>query len=94
LQGPVAVKYSTIKDEPIKDLGNINSLLVQKLLHSQYGGDERKIPVIDYLSTKPAPTVPSVVDYAESDGVVSYMLDQSLPDVYGWLEILAGPDLN
>jgi fatty acid synthase subunit alpha, fungi type len=60
----------------------------------QYGGDKSKIPIIDYLSAKPAPTVPSVVDYVESDGVVSYKLDQSLPDVHGWLETLAGPDLN
>lgn len=55
LQGPMAVKHSKVKDEPIKDLlGNINSALVQHLLESRYGGDESKVPTIDYLSATPA----------------------------------------
>ena len=43
LQGPVAVKHSKVKDEPIKDLlGNITSLLTKKLLDRLCGGDESK----------------------------------------------------
>jgi enoyl reductase-like protein len=92
LQGPVAVKYSTVKDEPIKDLlGNINASLVEKLLHLQYGGDKSKIATIDYLSVKPAPTVPSIVDYVESDGIVSYKLNRSLPVVHRQLEKANAP---
>jgi fatty acid synthase subunit alpha len=44
-QGPVAVKHSKVKDEPIKDLlGNINSTLVDKLVQHIYNGDVGKIP--------------------------------------------------
>ena len=54
LQGPVAVRRSIKKDEPIKEmLDNIG--LTAKVLERYYGGDESKIPAIDYLGAKPAP---------------------------------------
>jgi fatty acid synthase subunit alpha len=50
LQGPVAVKHSKVKDEPIKDLlGNINSYLIRQLLEHRYAGDESRIPTTDSI---------------------------------------------
>jgi fatty acid synthase subunit alpha len=92
LQGPVAVKHSNVKGEPIKDLlGNINASLVDRLVKTRYGGD---VPVVDYLGMMPPPIVPSTVDYVESEGKVSYRLDQSLPEAGLWLETIAGHNLN
>jgi enoyl reductase-like protein len=44
LQGPVAAKWSVVKDEPVKDLlGNINKTLIKRLLERKYGGDASTI---------------------------------------------------
>jgi fatty acid synthase subunit beta len=95
LQGPVAVKHSKVKDEPIKDLlGNINSSLIDKLISAQYGGDISKIPTIDYLAAKPTPIPSLQPSINEVDGTVSYKLDQSLPETASWLETIAGPELH
>ena len=60
LQGPVAVRHSIKKDEPIKEmLDNVVSGLTAKILERFYGGDESNIPAIDYLGVKPPP-VPSL----------------------------------
>ena len=65
LQGPVAAKWSMMKDEPVKDLlGNINKVLIQRLLERKYGGDKSAVPVIDYLTvqSKAVPkTLPSII---------------------------------
>ena len=53
LQGPVAAKWSIVKDEPVKDLGNINKMLIKRLLERKYGGDELAVPTIDYLAVAP-----------------------------------------
>jgi enoyl reductase-like protein len=56
LQGPVAVRHSIKKDEPIKEmLDNVVSGLMVKVLERYCGGDESKIPAIDYLGVKPVP---------------------------------------
>ncbi|KAF7792929.1 hypothetical protein EIP86_004032 [Pleurotus ostreatoroseus] len=53
LQGPVAVKHSIKKDEPIKELlGNVVDGLAKKLLDRVYGGDLSKVPTVDYLGPK------------------------------------------
>jgi fatty acid synthase subunit alpha, fungi type/fatty acid synthase subunit beta, fungi type len=53
LQGPVAAKWSMVKDEPVKDLlGNINKALIQRLLERKYGGDKSAVPTIDYLAVQ------------------------------------------
>ncbi|KAJ7481073.1 hypothetical protein B0H11DRAFT_2419975 [Mycena galericulata] len=94
LQGPMAVKHSKVKDEPIKDLlGNINSALVQRLLESMYGGDESKVPTIDYLSANPTalPAPPNLKRSVANDEVV-YKFGAVLPDSSAWLETLAGPE--
>lgn len=96
LQGPMAVKHSKVKDEPIKDLlGNINSALVQRLLVARYAGDESKVPTVDYLSAKPAalPVVPNLKCTKMSSEVV-YEFGSVLPESSAWLDTLSGPDLS
>jgi fatty acid synthase subunit alpha len=41
-----------VKDEPVKDLGNINKALTQRLLERKYGGDKSAVPTIDYLAVQ------------------------------------------
>ncbi|KAF8206176.1 fatty acid synthase [Mycena galopus ATCC 62051] len=96
LQGPMAVKHSKVKDEPIKDLlGNINSALIKRLLDFRYAGDENKVPTVDYLSAKPAahPAGPNL-KRSEVNGEVVYEFGAVLPDTSAWLDTLAGPNLN
>ncbi|KAL4066936.1 hypothetical protein J3A83DRAFT_4165578 [Scleroderma citrinum] len=96
LQGPVAVKYSKVKDEPIKDLlGNITSQLVERLLEHSYEGDVDRIPTVDYLAPEPeAIDVPDDVEVKESSDSITYKIGSVLPDVSEWLEALAGSELN
>ncbi|SJL13791.1 uncharacterized protein ARMOST_17239 [Armillaria ostoyae] len=83
LQGPVAVKHSKVKDEPIKDLlGNINSSHIQ-------------LPVIDYLAPRPSTTVACPnVKISEASGRRVYEFGSSLPSPSVWFETLAGPQLS
>ncbi|KAI6024835.1 hypothetical protein BKA83DRAFT_685883 [Pisolithus microcarpus] len=96
LQGPVAVKYSTIKDEPIKDLlGNINAKLVERLLARSYAGDLDEVPTIDYLAPEPEEAdVPEDVEVAGNSKRIIYKIGSDLPDVSEWLDVLSGPELN
>ena len=91
------MKHAKVKDEPIKDLlGNITSGLVERLLERVYGGDESKIPTVDYLGAKPPTAVPQLsgVTKKEAGGRVEYQLSSPLPETSAWLETLAGPTLN
>ncbi|OBZ72637.1 Fatty acid synthase subunit beta [Grifola frondosa] len=100
LQGPVAVKHSTVKDEPMKDmLSNITSILVEKLLQRFYNGDASKVPTIDYLAAKPAPLVDAVlqtpgIGRTLTANAVTYTVGETLPEASVWLENIAGPRLN
>jgi fatty acid synthase subunit beta len=96
LQGPVAVKYSTVKDEPIKDLlGNITSCLVEKLLERSYDGDVSKVPTVDYLAPVPEETdTPDGVAYEETAKSVTYIVGDVIPDTKEWLQALSGPELS
>lgn len=100
LQGPVAVKHSVKKDEPIKELlGNVVSGLAQKLLDRVYGGDASKVPTVDYLGPKPVAlpeNIPSVlgVTRSMSDKEIAYKVGSKLPETSVWLETLAGPRLD
>jgi fatty acid synthase subunit alpha, fungi type len=100
LQGPVAVKHATVKNEPIKDLlGNINSCLIQRLLERRYAGDETKIPTVDYLSADPFPmhedSLASFdIERTDGDTDITYELDAGLPGTSEWLEVLAEPTLS
>jgi fatty acid synthase subunit alpha len=96
LQGPVAVRHSIKKDEPIKEmLDNVVSGLTAKVLERFYGGDESKIPAIDYLGVKPV-TVPSLpgVHVLRTGNEVKLTPPASLPAAEHWLQVLAGSELN
>jgi fatty acid synthase subunit alpha len=96
LQGPVAVKYATVKDEPIKDLlGNITSNLVQKLLERSYDGDVSNVPTIDYLAPAPEEVdTPEGVTYEETAKSVTYTVGDVIPDTTEWLQTLSGLELS
>ncbi|KAL7423454.1 hypothetical protein Q5752_001034 [Cryptotrichosporon argae] len=82
LQGPMAVKHSTVADEPVGDiLGNIESLLAKRILERYYGDDEKNVPTIDYIGAKG----PTGVEATRTLKVGS-----SLPPVDAWLDKLAG----
>ncbi|KAK7690523.1 hypothetical protein QCA50_005621 [Cerrena zonata] len=100
LQGPVAVKHSKVKDEPIKDLlGNITNLLAQRLLERLYNGDASKVPTVDYLGARPSPlseaTVAALgVERTMTETQITYTIGSSVPETSVWLETLAGPRLD
>jgi fatty acid synthase subunit alpha, fungi type len=80
-------------------LGNITSLLAKKLLDRLYGGDESKVPTLDYLGAKPIPLSETVVSQlgvsrSLSDNQIVYNVGSPLPDTSLWLETLAGPRLD
>jgi fatty acid synthase subunit beta len=90
------VKYSVVKDEPVKDvLGNVNKTLIQRLLERKYNNDVDSVPVVDYLAPSPAP-VPGLagVTRKADAGQVTYEFGKDLPETKAWLETLAGPNLN
>ncbi|KAJ7227399.1 fatty acid synthase [Mycena pura] len=93
LQGPMAVKQSKVKDEPIKDLlGNINSELIQRLLELKYSGDESKVPTVDYLSAEFGAR--ANIKRPESNGDTVFKFGTALPEASAWLDTLAGPDFS
>ena len=95
LQGPMAAKFSTVVDEPIKELlGNIEGLLARKILEKYYDNDEGKVPVIDYIGARPALTESSLVSEAGSDGSRTIKVSRPLPSSEEWLENLAGPGVS
>ncbi|KAG2057424.1 hypothetical protein BDR06DRAFT_1005063 [Suillus hirtellus] len=95
LQGPIAVKYSTVKDEPIKDLlGNITSSLVMKLLEHSYGSDVSKVPTVDYLAPVPEETETPDSVYEETATSMTYTVGDIIPDTKEWLQALSGSELG
>ena len=94
LQGPVAVKHATVKDEPIKDLlGNINSTLISKLTDRLYGGDKSKIPAIEYLSPSPRVAATAIAS-SVSGNTTTFTVGSTVPSSSEWLEAIAGPELS
>lgn len=100
LQGPVAVKHSKVKDEPIKDLlGNITTTLAQKLLQRVYNGDVSKVPTVDYLGARPVALPENItatlgVQRTISEKSIVYTVGKNVPETSLWLETLAGPRLD
>lgn len=94
LQGPIAVKHCKVPDEPIAELlGNIEADLIKKTLAQYYGGDEEKIPTIDYLGATSSAAAPSLagVEVDQQDDDTTFSLRTTLPEPAAWLEALAGP---
>lgn len=100
LQGPVAAKHAKVKDETIKDIfGSINASLIEKLLQRRYGGDESKVPTVDYLGAHPAVVGEDItfaygVKRVETANETSFTFGEMLPELSPWLDALAGPQLS
>ncbi|KAJ1769664.1 fatty acid synthase alpha subunit Lsd1 [Coemansia sp. RSA 1843] len=99
LQGPVAARYSTKANEPVKDiLDNIYNGQIASLLERYYDGDESKVPTVGYMGNALAacPALPHVgVETTETKRI--YTLPKSkvqLPETEAWLEILAGNEMT
>lgn len=97
LQGPIAVKYSTKVDEPVKEiLGNVESKLVQYLLERYYDNSEANVPVVEYVGAKSSSasrSLPAVKASVEGESRV-YITGPVLPSSDDWLETLAGPEAS
>ncbi|KAH8145050.1 uncharacterized protein LAJ45_10961 [Morchella importuna] len=101
LQGPMAAKYSTIVNEPIKEiLDGVHNAHIASLTKDLYNGDQAAIPVIEYFGGR---KLTAAGDVEEVDGLtisseankVTYRLSSSpsqgaLPDADSWLKLLAG----
>jgi fatty acid synthase subunit beta len=96
LQGPTAVRYSKIVDEPIKDiLDGIHNAHIKGLKQDVYGGDESLIPVIEYFSGNLIKTEPDIdfegLTVSQDAMKNTYRLSYStLPPLDAWLNLLAG----
>jgi fatty acid synthase subunit beta len=102
LQGPTAVKYSKIVDEPIKDiLDGIHNAHIEGLTRDVYAGDESSIPVIEYFGGKLIETETEVDvegliisednDHTKTTYRLSTSATAALPPLDTWLALLAGP---
>ncbi|KAI1099397.1 beta subunit of fatty acid synthase [Jackrogersella minutella] len=103
LQGPTAVKYSTVLDEPIKDiLDGIHNTHIANLTRDVYANKPASIPTIEYFGGKlidtemPLDIEGLTVSYDQHKN--TYRLSSSpgvvLPSVDSWLALLAGPNRN
>lgn len=100
LQGPTAVKYSKIPDEPIKDiLDGIHNGHIDLLLKDFYSGDDKNVPTIEYFGADPIAPIDNVdkidgLTILEENNRIIYRLSQtpagSLPDADTWVKLLAG----
>ncbi|OQO10417.1 hypothetical protein B0A48_03713 [Cryoendolithus antarcticus] len=103
LTGPVAVKYSTKVDEPIKEiLDGVHHGHIKMLTEDLYGGDASKIPVVEYFGGKLIEASDDVsvegLTVSEVENKVMYRLSASsgtpLPDLNNWISLLAGRSIN
>ncbi|GAA6028639.1 hypothetical protein JCM8097_007324 [Rhodosporidiobolus ruineniae] len=106
LQGPVAVKHCTSTQTPIAEmLGGIETSLIQNVLNDYYGGDESKVPTVDYLAPEPAAVDAdallaqhnishAVEQLADGGSKHVYSISGALPPTGDWLDALAGPKLG
>ncbi|KAM0669702.1 hypothetical protein ACQRIU_000097 [Beauveria bassiana] len=103
LQGPTAVKFSTILDEPVKSiLDGIHNSHIKYLTRDYYGGKESAIPTIEYFGGELVETeIPLdieglTVSYDEHKN--TYRLASgagaTMPPLDAWLSLLAGPNRN
>ena len=99
LQGPMAAKYSTVVDEPIKEiLDNIHSDHIKSLLKDYYDGEDSKVPIVEYFGGKPI----EPNDFMEVEGLnilekpgkttlsIPKAPNATLPDKDKWIQLLAG----
>lgn len=100
LQGPMAAKFSTKVDEPIKDiLDGIHNAHIQSLIRDVYSGAESNVPVVEYfggrllLESEHDQEIDGLT-VSQEETKTSYRLSStpsaSLPDTERWLQLLAG----
>ncbi|KAH6659242.1 fatty acid synthase beta subunit dehydratase [Truncatella angustata] len=101
LQGPMAVKYATKVDEPIKEiLDGIHQGHITQLIEDVYHNKQESVPTIEYFGGKLVDTeIPLDIEgltVSYDDNKNTYRLSMSpavaLPDVDAWLALLAGPN--
>ncbi|KAJ2890915.1 fatty acid synthase alpha subunit Lsd1, partial [Coemansia aciculifera] len=96
-QGPVAARYSTVVNEPVKDiLDGVYHGHIAALLSRDYNGDAASVPVVEYVGAQPQAmaALPATVDMQVTDSALTYQLpaeSDQLPELSEWLSILAGP---
>lgn len=101
LQGPMAVKFSTKVNEPIKDiLDGIHKGHIANLLRDIYQGKEESIPTMEYFGGKLVdPEIPLDIEgltVSYDNNKNTYRLSSSptvtMPSIDSWLSLLAGPN--
>jgi fatty acid synthase subunit beta len=99
LQGPTAVKYSKVVDEPIKEiLDGIHEAHIKGLTRDIYGGKESAIPVIEYFGGRLVDVQPELdvegLTISQDAQKTTYRLSPSanvtLPSLESWITLLAG----
>ncbi|KAJ1558895.1 beta subunit of fatty acid synthetase, partial [Nowakowskiella sp. JEL0078] len=100
LQGPVAVRYSTKVNEPVKDiLGGIYNRHIELIKNLYYGGDDNKIPVAEFLgvkaNVKPATKIKgvSVTEFKEEKSTM-YEITGHVSETSEFLELISGTEYN
>ena len=103
LQGPMAAKYSTKVDEPIKEiLDGVHQGHIEMLTKDLYKGDASKIPVVEYFGGKLIEASDEVnqegLTVSEIDNKTIYRISASagtaLPQLENWIQLLAGRGYN
>ena len=98
LQGPMAARFSTKIDEPIKEiLDNIHQNHIEALTADFYSGDAKSIPTVEYFGGKlllENDEELEGVTISEDTNKITYRISPSpatsLPDTDTWLQLLAG----
>jgi fatty acid synthase subunit beta len=92
LQGPVAAKYSTKVNEPVKDiLGNIEKEYITHLLTRNYRGDDKLVPLVEYIDATPIhQTLSSHQDLMTRFGIVRTTIPISSTPIITTITTAAG----
>ncbi|KAI1205462.1 fatty acid synthase beta subunit [Annulohypoxylon truncatum] len=98
LHGPVAAKYSNTTEESIKDiLDRVHEGHIKMLKHDLYGGDDDKIPTVEYFGDKMANATLSARAVLEGVAISEtsnetrlFIPGTTLPIANEWMQLLAG----
>jgi fatty acid synthase subunit beta len=103
LQGPTAARFSTVIDQPIKEiLDGIHQTHISLLTRDYYGNNGDSIPIVEYFGGK---LVESEIPLDVEGLTVSYdahkntyrlasSVSATMPPIDAWLALLAGPNRN
>ena len=99
LQGPMAARFSTKADEPVKQiLDGVNNAHIKFLTRDIYSNQESNISMVEYFGGKLLQATDEIavdgLSETVSDDKAVYTLSAStnatLPDIQSWLSLLAG----